>query len=119
MTGRHSPVRPRLRHPALAAVAAPSAGGAALLWGGVLVLALALAWPALGQTASPPVGSPTPGPTMPTSPGDAAGRPGGVIHPPAGIDPRIHAPAPDPTPGTTPVIPPPGAPGGDPGVQPR
>jgi hypothetical protein len=43
----------------------------------------------------------------------------GVVHPPSGVDPGVHAPAPDPTPNTTPVIPPPGTPGGDPRVQPR
>lgn len=32
---------------------------------------------------------------------------GEVIVPSPGIDPDIHAPAPEPTPGTTPVIPPP------------
>jgi hypothetical protein len=32
--------------------------------------------------------------------------------PPAGVDPEMHAPAPDT--GKTPVIPPPGSPGGDP-----
>lgn len=30
----------------------------------------------------------------------------GVIKPPAGVDPQIQVPAPDPDPGTTPVIPP-------------
>jgi hypothetical protein len=45
--------------------------------------------------------------------------PRGVVRPPVGVDPGIHAPVPDPTPRTTPVIPPPGTPGGDPRVQPR
>ena len=41
----------------------------------------------------------------------------GVLCPPAGMDPDIHAPAPDV--GTMPVIPPPGSPGGDPNVRPK
>src|SRR5918998_6281788 len=43
----------------------------------------------------------------------------GVVRPPSGVDPGIHAPVPDPAPNTTPAIPPPGTPGGDPRVQPR
>lgn len=46
-------------------------------------------------------------------------RSNGVIHPPAGTDPGIAVPAPDPNPGSTPVIPPPGSPGGNPSVQPK
>ncbi len=46
-------------------------------------------------------------------------RNSGVIHPPAGVDPGIAVPAPDPHPGTTPVIPPPGTAGGNPSVQPK
>jgi len=45
------------------------------------------------------------------------GRTGGVICPPAGVDPDIRAPAPGG--GVTPVIPPPGTPGGDPSVRPK
>jgi hypothetical protein len=41
----------------------------------------------------------------------------GVLCPPAGIDPEIHAPTP-PT-GDTSVIPPPGSPGGNPNVKPK
>ena len=48
-----------------------------------------------------------------------SGAPGGVVRPPAGVDPGIRAPAPNLNPGTTPVIPTPGTPGGDPRVQPR
>jgi hypothetical protein len=44
---------------------------------------------------------------------------GGVITPPAGVDPGISAPAPVPNPGTTPVITPPGSPGGNQSVQPK
>ena len=46
-------------------------------------------------------------------------RNNGVIHPPAGTDPGIAVPAPDPNPGSTPVIPPPGTPGGNPHLQPK
>ena len=46
-------------------------------------------------------------------------RNSGVIHPPAGTDPGIAVPAPDPNPGSTPVIPPPGTPGGNPHLQPK
>ena len=42
---------------------------------------------------------------------------GGVICPPANIDPAIKAPTPNA--GKTPVIPPPGSPGGDQSVQPK
>ncbi|UFN49689.1 hypothetical protein LPC08_03320 [Roseomonas sp. OT10] len=115
----HPRSRTARRH-ARAAVASPLAGEVILLWAGAMLLGLALAWPALGQTAvQPPVASPTPGPTMPNPPRDADGRPGGLVRPPAGVDPGIHAPAPDPAPHTTPVIPPPGTPGGNPSLQPR
>jgi hypothetical protein len=46
-------------------------------------------------------------------------RNSGVIHPPAGVDPGIEVPAPNPNPRSTPVIPPPGTPGGNPSVQPK
>ena len=46
-------------------------------------------------------------------------RNSGVIHPPAGVDPGIAVPAPDPNPHSTPVIPPPGTQGGNPSVQPK
>jgi len=49
--------------------------------------------------------------------GDKLARSGGVLCPPAGIDPEIRAPTPDS--GNTPVIPPPGGPGGDPDVRPK
>ena len=42
---------------------------------------------------------------------------GGVICPPAHVDPEIKAPTPEA--GRTPVIPPPGSPGGNPQVQPK
>jgi hypothetical protein len=50
---------------------------------------------------------------------NAGGIPGGVLRPPAGLDPEIQVPAPNPSPNTTPVIPPPGTPGGPPGPQPK
>ena len=43
----------------------------------------------------------------------------GVIKPPAGVDPKIAKPAPDPHPNSTPVIPPPGSPGGRQDVEPK
>jgi len=46
-------------------------------------------------------------------------RNSGVIHPPAGVDPGIAVPVPDPDPHSTPVIPPPGTPGGNPSVRPK
>ena len=46
---------------------------------------------------------------------DKLARSDGVLCPPAGIDPEMHAPTPDG--GKTPVIPPPGSPGGDPTVR--
>jgi len=49
--------------------------------------------------------------------GDKLARSDGVLCPPAGVDPEIHAPTPDA--GNTPVIPPPGSPGGDPRVRPK
>jgi hypothetical protein len=49
--------------------------------------------------------------------GDKLARSDGVLCPPAGVDPEMHAPAPDA--GNTPVIPPPGSPGGDPSVRPK
>src|SRR3954466_14668171 len=49
--------------------------------------------------------------------GDKLARSDGVLCPPAGIDPEMHAPAPDT--GKTPVIPPPGSPGGAPTIRPK
>ena len=50
--------------------------------------------------------------------GDKLAKSDGVLCPPSGVDPDMHAPAPD-TGGNTPVIPPPGSPGGDPNVRPK
>jgi hypothetical protein len=49
--------------------------------------------------------------------GDKLARSDGVLCPPSGVDPEIHAPTPDG--GNTPVIPPPGSPGGDPNIRPK
>jgi hypothetical protein len=47
-------------------------------------------------------------------------RSGGVIKPPAGVDPGVHVAPKDPNAGSNmPVIPPPGSPGGDRSVQPK
>jgi hypothetical protein len=50
--------------------------------------------------------------------GDKLAKSDGVLCPPAGVDPAMHAPAPE-TGSNTPVIPPPGSPGGDPNVRPK
>jgi hypothetical protein len=49
--------------------------------------------------------------------GDKLARSDGVLCPPAGVDPEMHAPTPNV--GNTPVIPPPGSPGGDPTIRPK
>jgi hypothetical protein len=49
--------------------------------------------------------------------GDKLARSDGVLCPPAGVDPQMHAPTPDA--GNTPVIRPPGSPGGDPTIRPK
>ena len=49
--------------------------------------------------------------------GDKLARSDGVLCPPAGVDPEMHAAPPDG--GKTPVIPPPGSPGGDPSIRPK
>jgi hypothetical protein len=48
---------------------------------------------------------------------DKLARSDGVLCPPSGVDPQMHAPTPDT--GNTPVIPPPGSPGGDPTIRPK
>jgi hypothetical protein len=50
---------------------------------------------------------------------DKLDRSGGVIHPPAGVDPKIQKSPPPAGPSSTPVIRPPGTPGGKPGVDPK
>ncbi|MGJ4916461.1 hypothetical protein ACQR10_18820 [Bradyrhizobium sp. HKCCYLRH2060] len=49
--------------------------------------------------------------------GDKLAKTNGVLCPPSGVDPEMHAPTPEG--GTTPVIPPPGSPGGNQNVQPK
>jgi hypothetical protein len=49
--------------------------------------------------------------------GDKLAKSDGVLCPPAGVDPGMHAPTPDA--GNTPVIRPPGSPGGDPTIRPK
>jgi hypothetical protein len=46
-------------------------------------------------------------------------RSGGIIHPPADVDPGLTRSAPDIGPHSMPVIPPPGTPGGNPDVKPK
>ncbi|HXH44844.1 MAG TPA: hypothetical protein VNK51_13460 [Bradyrhizobium sp.] len=50
--------------------------------------------------------------------GEKLAKTDGVLCPPSGVDPDMHAPAPS-TGANTPVIPPPGSPGGDPNVRPK
>ncbi|MGN6283961.1 MAG: hypothetical protein ACTHM2_02285 [Afipia sp.] len=49
--------------------------------------------------------------------GDRLAKSNGVLCPPTGIDPEMHAPTPET--GKMPVIPPPGSPGGNQNVQPK
>jgi hypothetical protein len=65
-----------------------------------------------GQPASPAV------PPSSGSLSSDLNRSGGVITPPAGIDPEIKR-IPPPTGEKMPVIPPPGTPGGNPSVKPK
>ena len=51
------------------------------------------------------------------SSGDKLAKSDGVLCPPSGMDPGMHAPAPNS--GSMQVIPPPGSPGGDPTVRPK
>lgn len=48
---------------------------------------------------------------------DKLARSDGVLCPPPGVDPDMHAPTPNT--GTMPVIPPPGSPGGDQSIRPK
>jgi hypothetical protein len=49
--------------------------------------------------------------------GDKLARSDGILCPPAGVDPQMHAPTPET--GNMPVIPPPGSPGGDLTIRPK
>jgi hypothetical protein len=53
------------------------------------------------------------------NPSERLDRSQGVIRPPAGVDPGMQVPPPDPGSQRTPVIPPPGTPGGDPTIEPK
>jgi hypothetical protein len=64
--------------------------------------------------------SETEGQAPPTpDPSQQLDRSRGVIRPPAGVDPQMQVPPPDPGSQRTPVIPPPGTPGGDQTIQPK
>jgi hypothetical protein len=90
-----------------------------------LVIAAVLGFGTFAAAAEEPSGRPEAGqPTTPAVP-PASGtlssnlnRSGGVITPPAGIDPEIKQ-SPPATGSTMPIIPPPGTPGGNPTVKPK
>jgi len=101
----------------------------AFLLGGAPVIAFAQAGGAV-QSPPPSAGEDKAPPTQPDEDlggsGSATGslshrlnRSGGVIHPPANIDPGLTQPAPDIGPHSMPVIPPPGTPGGNPDIKPK
>jgi hypothetical protein len=71
--------------------------------------------PSRGTVIIPPDGTTTGQANEPLA--DRLTKSDGVLCPPAGVDPEIHAPTPDA--GNTPVIPPPGSPGGNPDVRPK
>jgi hypothetical protein len=50
---------------------------------------------------------------------DQLSRSGGVIHPPANVDPEMRQPAPNTGPNSMPVVPPPGTPENNPQVKPK
>jgi hypothetical protein len=68
--------------------------------------------PGAGQPAAPAM------PPASGTSGSDLNRSGGVITPPAGIDPEMKQ-TPPPTGSTMPIIPPPGTPGGNPTVKPK
>ena len=90
-----------------------------------IVAATVIGFGAVTVAAEEPSGRPGRGqPAMPAVP-PASGtlssdlnRSGGVITPPAGIDPEIKQ-TPPATGSTMPIIPPPGTPGGNPAVKPK
>jgi hypothetical protein len=80
----------------------------------------AMAVAAEEPSARPGAGQPTT-PAVPPASGSSSSdlnRSGGVITPPAGIDPEIKQ-SPPATGSTMPIIPPPGTPGGNPAVKPK
>ena len=90
-----------------------------------LVIAVVLGFGAVVAAAEEPRGRPGDGqpatPAMPPAGGTRSSdlnRSGGVIVPPAGIDPEIKQ-TPPATGSTMPIIPPPGTPGANPTVRPK
>ena len=91
----------------------------------LVAAAVVLAFGAAAAVADEPSREGTPAeprtPTVPPASGTLStdlNRSGGVIKPPAGVDPEIKQTPPQ-TGAKMPVIPPPGTPGGNPGVQPK
>jgi hypothetical protein len=90
-----------------------------------LVIVAVLGFGAVVAAAEEPSGRPGAGqrttPAVPPASGTLSpdlNRSGGVITPPAGIDPEIKQ-TPPATGSTMPIIPPPGTPGGNPTVKPK
>ena len=114
---------PRLnRHAALAAIFAASAWTAPA----PCLAAAATVAPETAQQQAQPPPQTVPEDTGPGKSGSSSGplsdkldRSGGVIHPPSGVDPKIHKSPPPTGPSSMPVIPPPGTPGGKPDVEPK
>lgn len=104
----------------LSRLAIPLAFTAAAAWAAALPAAAAEQDSLPPQTPShqtvPEAASPGSGGGAPLS--DKLDRQGGVIRPPAGVDPEITRPPPS-SGSTMPVIPPPGTPGGESGVKPK
>jgi hypothetical protein len=96
----------------------------------IILAGLVIAASGAAIAQAPPLPATPPQATAPPSPqgtttgqsreplGDKLAKSDGVLCPPAGVDPDMHAPAPS-TDGRMPVIPPPGSPGGDPNVKPK
>ena len=97
----------------------------------IALIAMASTDVAMAQTTVPP-GADHPGAACPPGAGrnapaigkdsdkplsDQLAASGGIICPPAGVDPQMHQPPPQD--GAIQVIPPPGSPGGTPNVQPK
>lgn len=97
--------------------------GAALLYAaGVSRAHSQAAAPAAPSLQAPRPEASEPKPALPSTGenlSERLDRSGGVIRPPAGVDPEIRVPPKEPNAGTMPVIPPPGSPGGNPSVQPK
>jgi hypothetical protein len=100
----------------------------AILSAGIFCASLVTINEVAGQAQQPVPDAQAPSEQVPQQPegnspneplGQQLSRSKGVIQPPAGIDPGIETPAPQPNVQTMPVIPPPGSPGGDPSIQPK